>query len=930
MISVGIVAFVAVVTLSLRWSRQRKMKALKKKLEVGVELKRAIKVLKQSDQIIADHEKQILKIESSKGRTSHMATWAEVVKDPERGCLKSCFQGCFQEGGAPSKEMAEIGFHDLSLTIDTTGATVLDDMCGIIRPGQLTAIMGPSGSGKTSFMTAIAGRAHYGTLHGSLLLNGEPINPKSKDYQKKIGFVPQNDIMHANLTVFETLAYTSRIRLPEVSSTEQMRNVNHAISQLRLDNVQHSIIGDESKRGISGGQKKRVNIGIEMVAHPSILFCDEATSGLDSGNSLLVVKMLHKIAQDLVTVVTVLHQPREEIFDIFDEIILLGVGGKTIYHGEADKVLAYFSSSPLNYEVPQRQNPADFLIDVVVGDRLPELSAGDAHAYDNPAKLAHLLMEKLKEKYSDPADRTSYRMFQEMDQENVGVVHYIQFEAWVHRLTEDVGIHEETIKRAYDRIDDEGAGVDVISPSEFNQFLRSGERGKVARAVDANSRGAKERAAKQQQALVDHWRQLRATSSNVAVEVRQSGKRVAMQTFKAEERDGQSKVQKSTSWVVGILAEMREQLITIMALMSRDRQGFIRSFTDILSYLLIYMAAGALLGLVFVNSENDGNYIGPLEPHIQALCPEDLRTACEAPRVNPMPVQSSFIILALGLLGLTSSQRVFGSEKEKVVWFREAEAGLPTVPYFMSKLIIQMVLVCCGPGLFLVIYYSIRQPRAYFQELYEIYFVATLVAFGFGYMLSLFLHEKKAIVASILTQLVFTMLSGVTPTLYVLHGNVITRVLSSANYCRWLQEWLVITELEYYKNIYNTTTTYDMLMYNYGFDHPQEAKTFCRKYALIIGLVAYVVAISIIFWRAGARGQALVNQFVTPVVQLCLAPFKAIWKGVEDLVERELARDTCATCNWLSCPRSLAEMASGRCPHDAPNRRPPTAPAVTF
>ena len=867
------------------------MLLLKKSLEVGVELKRAIKVLQMSEQIICGHEKQMLMIEASMAKTSDMATAAvEEEKDPESGCFKSCFQACLPQEGGLSKEMAEIGFHGLSLTIDTTGATVLDDLSGIIRPGQLTAIMGPSGSGKTSFMTAIAGRAHYGTLCGSLLLNGEPINPKSRDYQRKIGFVPQNDIMHANLTVFETLVYTSRIRLPEVSRSEQMRNVNHAISQLRLDNVQHSIIGDESRRGISGGQKKRVNIGIEMVAHPSILFCDEATSGLDSGNSLLVVKMLHKIAQDLVTVVTVLHQPREEIFDTFDEVILLGVGGKTIYHGNAETVVDYFSGSPLYYEVPQSQNPADFLIDVIVGDRLPELDESDEHQYDNPAKLAHLLMEKLKEKYSNPADRTSYKMFQKMDDESVGVVHLIQFETWVHHMIvggeKPIELHEDIIKRAYKSIDDEGN--DVITPSEFNQFLRSGEKGKVAHNVDANSRGAKERAAKQQQNLVDHWRKMHVTNSNVAADVRESGKRVALQNSRASARNHtHAKVAHADhNWAISTFTDLREQLITAMVLLSRDSQAFIRSFTDSLSYLLMYMAAGALLGAVFVNSENDGNYIGPLEPRIQALCPDDLKTACESPRVNPMPVQGSFILLALGLLGLTSSQRVFGSEKEKVVWFREAEAGLPTIPYFVSKLLVQLVMILCGPGLFLVMYYSIRQPRAYASELYEVYLVATVVSFGFGYMISLYLHEKQAIVASILLQLVFTMLSGVTPTLQVLHSNVITSILSSANFCRWLQEWHVIIELEYFRNIYNTTTTYEMLMYNYSFDEPAKAKKLYRNYALIIGLVAHLLAISIIFWRAGARGQALMNHSVTPVTRAITAPFRAVKRGVTSAVDK--------------------------------------------
>ena len=887
-ISTCIIAFVAAVTLGLLYSRKRKMLQLKKSLEVGVELKRAIKVLHQSEQIIRDHEKQMqkieasmVKIEASMVRTSEAS--GEVEVDAESGCFKSCFQACLPQEGGLSKEMAEIGFHDLSLTVDTTGTTVLDKLSGIIRPGQLTAIMGPSGSGKTSLMTAIAGRAHYGTLHGSLFLNGEPIDPKSRDYQRKIGFVPQHDIMHPHLTVFETLVYTSRIRLPEISRIEQMRNVNHAISQLRLDNVQHSIIGDESRRGISGGQKKRVNIGIEMVAHPSILFCDEATSGLDAGNSLLVVKMLHKIAQDLVTVTTVLHQPREEIFDTFDEIILLGVGGKTIYHGNAQQVVDYFSGSPLHYEAPQNQNPADFLIDVVAGDRLPE---SDERQYDNPAMLAHLLTEKLKEKYSDPADRAPYQLFQMMDDEDIGVVYLVQFETWVHHLVtggeKPIELHEDVIKRAYESIDDEGN--DFINFSEFNQFLRSGEKGRVAHNIDANSRVAKERAAKQQQHLVDHWRKTHVTNSDVVADVRESGRRVALQNSRATARDRTraKNTRADNNWAINMLIYLREQLITAMVLLARDSQAFIRSFTDILSYLLMYMFAGALLGAVFVNSENDGNYIGPLKPQFQALCPEDLKTACASPRVNPIPVQASFVLLALGLLGLTSSQRVFGSEKEKVVWFREAEAGLPTIPYFVSKLLVQLVLIVCGPALFLVMYYSIRQPRAYARELYEVYFVATVVAFGFGYVISLYLHEKQAIVASILVQLVFTMLSGVTPTLHVLYSNWFTGILSSINVCRWLQEWSVIIELEYYRNIYNTTTTYEMLMYDYAFDEPAKAKKLYRNYALIIGLVAHLMAISIIFWRAGARGQTLINRSVTPLTRAITARLRAVTRYILD------------------------------------------------
>ena len=115
---------------------------------------------------------------------------------------------------------------------------------------------------------------------------------------------------------------------------------------------------------------------------------------------------------------------------------------------------------------------------------------------------------------------------------------------------------------------------------------------------------------------------------------------------------------------------------------------------------------------------------------------------------------------------------MFGREKEKVVWFRESEARLPTLPYFISKMLIQSISVCLGPFMFLIMYYSILQPRMMLgTELYQIFLISSLCAFGWGYLISIALHEKQAILASILLQLIMTMLSGSgNPTLKKLHA----------------------------------------------------------------------------------------------------------------------------------------------------------------
>ena len=161
-----------------------------------------------------------------------------------------------------------------------------------------------------------------------------------------VGFVPQEDIMMRMLTVKENLTLSAMLRLPAHWSNIRKRQfVGATLDILGLHSIRHSIIGDETERGISGGQRKRVNIGLEMVADPTVLFLDEPTSGLDSTSSMEVCDALGKIASLGVTVVTVIHQPRYEIFTAFDDVLLLGKGGRTVYLGPSDDALEYVKRS---------------------------------------------------------------------------------------------------------------------------------------------------------------------------------------------------------------------------------------------------------------------------------------------------------------------------------------------------------------------------------------------------------------------------------------------------------------------------------------------------------------------------------------------------------------------------------------------------------
>ncbi|KAJ3413478.1 hypothetical protein HDV05_007923 [Chytridiales sp. JEL 0842] len=260
----------------------------------------------------------------------------------------------------------QLDFDDLSLKLPS-GTRILQGVTGKIVSGRMTAIMGPSGAGKTTFMNVLMGKVKR--TGGTITINGVPA--EMHEFRKVIGYVPQEDTMLRELTVHENLLYSARVRLSRHQEggawkdAEIQDHVEKVIDALGLNKVTHTQIGDELTRGISGGQRKRVNIGIELVATPIALFLDEPTSGLDSTSALDLAKVLHGIAGLGLTIVSVIHQPRVEIFKCFDDVLILTPGGRTAYLGPVNTVQAYFEA--LGFYFDPEVNVADLLMDIVSG-----------------------------------------------------------------------------------------------------------------------------------------------------------------------------------------------------------------------------------------------------------------------------------------------------------------------------------------------------------------------------------------------------------------------------------------------------------------------------------------------------------------------------------------------------------------------------------
>ncbi|KAM7266840.1 hypothetical protein ACFE04_009006 [Oxalis oulophora] len=262
------------------------------------------------------------------------------------------------------RPLIEISFKDLSLTLKAKNKHLLRCLTGKIKPGRITAVMGPSGAGKTTLLNALAGKPIGCLMTGSILINGKPESILS--YKKIVGFVPQDDIVHGNLTVEENIWFSAHCRLSsDLAKADKVLVVERVIESLGLQTVRDSLVGTVEKRGISGGQRKRVNVGLEMVMEPSLLFLDEPTSGLDSASSQLLLRALRRESLEGVNISMVVHQPSYSLFRMFDDLILLAKGGLTVYHGSVKKVEEYFIG--LGIKVPERVNPPDHYIDILEG-----------------------------------------------------------------------------------------------------------------------------------------------------------------------------------------------------------------------------------------------------------------------------------------------------------------------------------------------------------------------------------------------------------------------------------------------------------------------------------------------------------------------------------------------------------------------------------
>ncbi|XP_066163899.1 ABC transporter G family member 41 isoform X2 [Oryza sativa Japonica Group] len=274
-------------------------------------------------------------------------------------------------------EMREQGYKERKLQL-------LHNITGAFQPGVLSALMGVTGAGKTTLLDVLAGRKTGGVIEGDIRVGGYP--KIQQTFARISGYCEQTDVHSPQITVEESVAYSAWLRLPtEVDSKTRREFVDEVIQTIELDDIRDALVGLPGVSGLSTEQRKRLTIAVELVSNPSVIFMDEPTSGLDARAAAIVMRAVKNVADTGRTVVCTIHQPSIEIFEAFDELMLMKRGGELIYAGplglHSCNVIHYFETIPGVPKIKDNYNPSTWMLEVTCASMEAQLGVDFAQIY---------------------------------------------------------------------------------------------------------------------------------------------------------------------------------------------------------------------------------------------------------------------------------------------------------------------------------------------------------------------------------------------------------------------------------------------------------------------------------------------------------------------------------------------------------------------
>lgn len=699
--------------------------------------------------------------------------------------------------------------------------TILFDVSGRIAPGRVTAIMGPSGAGKTTFLSVLMGSVQR--TSGALYINGAP--GEMGTYRSVTGFVAQEDVMLRELTVREVIEHSARVRLPRLGWTLSAvsQHVDAVIQVLGLAGCAHTLTGR-----ISGGQRKRTNIGIELAVAPAAIFLDEPTSGLDATAALEVCAALRGVANLGVTVVAVIHQPRAEIYDSFDDLLLLAPGGHTVYMGPLAAAPAHFASVGVLTSAPkQHSNPADALLDLVAGreplfvspDTLlragfqvrdaEEQSPASEDGSETPKSeaglspravllsppqspqlttLQHGSVQVIRPRLGSvsTATRTNVRSpvlsavaspaaddnplqvcLQGAEVATFLVGYWRNVSCTLATATVSCQVRADVMSPAASTVQPVTHGDDTIAVIDTLHAPHPEAGGGESSKLPASSRGIASWCCRRQQcntSLVGQNSVLAACRLRV---IGCSRSTPAVQPPSAMQLRGASVFSQF------VLCHSR-------ALMQQYRQA---------SWLALELAVCVLAGVMMGTASTvvDELYSGILRPPYTILSP--------APLDGILPSLGFYINMAIGIAGAPAAVRTFGEERP--VFLREHAAGHSTTAYYFAKNVAVLYRMALAALHFAGFFCFVAKPTASFEMLLVIALGIMSGVYGMSMLVSMFVARENGPLLAVIASLIASTLCGYGPSL-VQGRELGFWLLQDASYSRWANElWMHAETLPY-------------------------------------------------------------------------------------------------------------------------------------
>eukprot|EP00158_Paraphelidium_tribonemae_P003535 Partr_v1_DN26205_c0_g1_i1_m48174 putative ABC transporter len=640
-------------------------------------------------------------------------------------------------------------FDGLSVRLPS-GRTILNGVTGEIVPGRVTVIMGPSGAGKSTLMNVLMGKIDR--TGGRLLINGREV--ETRLYKKIVGYVPQDDNMLMELTVKENIHYSAKTRLPRSwSAREKEKFVDAVLEALDLMHVADNLISS-----ISGGQRKRCNIGMELVTCPSAIFLDEPTSGLDSTAALKVAHTMKKIATDIgISVVAVVHQPRFEIFEEFDDFLMVAPGGFTAFQGQRMDVVPYFSS--LGFYFAQRNNPADTLMDIIggKGQKIPE----EFRNADNvPALVENGLFEF--EEYEVSELVKNWRAIQDLN-----IVPKISVESFPRYNAEESTVicEEEDTKNnstcATPKKDSHSMDTAQIIAERLSHRMH---KRSVLSLTDTNSQ---------------------SSESSLQLE--------------SHRRLEQACLRRGCG-----------PLMLTVHVYNRSLVQQYRLINGFLLELFVAIVCGTLIGLAV------SVYEGAL---YQGLVIRPFTLISPSPIEIVVPILALIQACAIGLTAAPGGVKIFSEERE--IYFREVASGLNPFSYYVGKNMASSYRFFITALHYSSLFHFFARPNTPFLHMFAIHFCTFFAVYGMSFASAMLVKRENASMIAVCVALVNSVLSGSGPSITEMKKVHLEWVLD-ISYARWMAEAWYSEELLIFENVYEiwdvSSATFGYMLDRFYFD----------------------------------------------------------------------------------------------------------------